>query len=283
MTTVSTLTTTIVLEGEKAQSVSLETVKYADILQQDALETSKLLRACQSPGFFYLDLSGVNAQFNGDAYLENIQLLHQQQEEYFHLPFHAKMKDYLESSAKKGYQYFPDCEAFEVPYNSSRADDIPSPLNPQSVCQVMAHTHAIAVTLIRCLSPFIGNEDIRKYVRSIHDDRDVSLSGMRLENILAAETGGCIHSSGNTDKGSMTLRHCDEVIIEYLDAETGRWVYIEPHQGCLIVNVADLLQTASHGLFQSPLHRVGHPMVGTQARRCLAYHLWPSDNYVMDL
>lgn len=223
MTTVSTVTTTIILEAEKSQSTPLETVKYTDLLEKDALETSKLLRSCQSPGFFYLDISGSNAYFNGDAYLENIQSLSQQQEEYFSLPFHAKMKDYINSPAEKGYQYSPDSETFDVPYSSFQEADIPSPLDALSIYFMMAHTHAIATNLIRSLSPFIGNEDVRKYVTSMHDENDISRSAMRLENFMAEEQEklGYIHGPGCTDGGSLSLRYCDEAMIEYLRLGVG--------------------------------------------------------------
>ncbi|KAJ5433078.1 uncharacterized protein N7458_012234 [Penicillium daleae] len=281
MTTVSTVTTTIILESEKPHSSApLETVKYADLLEKDALETSKLLRSCQSPGFFYLDISGTNSYFNGDAYLENIRSLSQQQEEYFSQPFHAKMKDYLDVSAEKGYRYAPDSETFDVPASSFHEEDIPSPLDALSIYFMMAHAHAIATTLIRSLSPFIGNEDVRKYVTSAHDENDVSLSGLRLENLLAEEKEkqGYYYSPGCTDGGSISLRYCDEAMIEYLDVETGGWACIEPRRNCLVVNVGDMLRAASQGQFQSPLHRVGHPLVGVQDRGCVTYHLWPADD-----
>lgn len=282
MTTVSIVTTTIILEAEKPQSIPLETVKYTELLEKDALETSKLLRSCQSPGFFYLDVSGANAQFSGDFYLENIRSLSQQQENYFSLPFHTKMKDYLDSPAERGYRYSPDSEAFDVPYSSFQEDAIPSPLDAGSIDFAMTYTHAIATTLIRSLSPFIGNEDVRKYVTSIHDEDDVSRSGMRLENFrdfLAAEKEKreYSHSSGCTDGGSISLRYCEERIVEYLDVETGSWVYIEPRRDCLVVNVGDLLRAASKGQFQGPLHHVGHPTVGVRNRQCVTYHLWPAD------
>ncbi|OOQ89378.1 hypothetical protein PEBR_27686 [Penicillium brasilianum] len=279
MTTVSTVTTTIILEAEKPQSVPLETVKYTDLLEKDALETSKLLRSCQSPGVFYLDISGCNAYFNGDAYLENIQFLSQQQEEYFSLPFHAKMKDYLNSPVEKGYQYSQDTETFDIPYSSFQEDDIPSPLDALSIYFMMAHTHAIATNLIRSLSPFIGNEDVRKYITSMHDENDISRSGMKLENLMAEEKekSGYMHASGSTDGGSLSLRYCDEAMIEYLDVETGSWAYIEPRRNCLVVHVGDLLCAASKGQFRGPLHRVGHPLVGAEDRRCMTYHLWPTD------
>ncbi|KAF3385161.1 Oxidoreductase vrtI [Penicillium rolfsii] len=284
MTTVSTVTTTIfleadILDAEKPQAVPLETVKYTDLLEKDALEISQLLRSCQSPGFFYLDVSGTSSYFNGDAYLDNIRSLSQQQEEYFSLPFHAKMKDYLEFSAERGYQYSPDSETFDVPFSSFHENDLPFPLDGLSIYYMLAHTHAIATTLIRSLSPFIGNEDGRKHITSMHDANDVSQSGLKLENFQDVEKArkGYSHSTGGTDGGSISLRYCEEAMIEYLDAETGGWAYIEPRRDCLIVNVGDLLCAASQGQFQGPLHRMGHPVVGIQDRRCLTYHLWPAD------
>jgi isopenicillin N synthase-like dioxygenase len=75
----------------------------------------------------------------------------------------------------------------------------------------------------------------------------------------------------------MSLRYCEDRLIEYLDVETGAWVYIEPRRECLVVNVGDLLRAASKGQFQGPLHRVGHPMVGVGDRQCVTYHLWPAE------
>ena len=103
---------------------------------------------------------------------------------------------------------------------------------------------------------------------------------MKLENFLAAdkEKHVLVHSSGHTDGGSVSLRYCEDRMSEYLDVETGAWVYIEPRRDCLIVNVGDLLHAASRGQFQGPLHRVGQPMIGVGDRQCVTYHLWPADS-----
>ncbi|KAJ5690237.1 hypothetical protein N7462_004629 [Penicillium macrosclerotiorum] len=275
MTTITTVAPSLILEAKWMPLAALETVHYADLLAGDALETSKLLRACQGQGFFYLDLAGTESNFNGDEFLASLTLLRTQQAQYFDQFVDVKMSDYLGPLARKGYQHFTDREVLEIPYDALQPGEIPPSPETQPLCSFVTASHAVAKTLIRRLSPFVGNEDRRKYMAAIHDERDLSRSGLKMEHIPAAEKLIEENSSEQTDEGSVTLHFCDDSTIEFRDPETGEWTAITPRKECAVVNVANALQTASRGQFKSPLRRTRRSSSGVHGYQSVAYYLWP--------
>ena len=88
--------------------------------------------------------------------------------------------------------------------------------------------------------------------------------------------------------GTITLLFCDDYTTEVRlsdgseEGEGGereqqpRWAFVEPKDGCAIVNVADSLQRLSGGVLKSRLHRVGQPVRGGGDRYCVLYYLRPS-------
>ena len=88
--------------------------------------------------------------------------------------------------------------------------------------------------------------------------------------------------------GTLTLLFCDDYTTEVRlsdgseegkgergERERQRWAFIEPKDGCAIVNVADSLQRLSGGVLKSRLHRVGQPVKGGGDRYCVLYYLRP--------
>ncbi|KAF7720290.1 Uncharacterized protein PECH_003409 [Penicillium ucsense] len=288
MATATTTSALIVLKGEKPPSTPLEVINFVGFLQKDALELSKLLRSCQDPGSFYLDLSGQTKYFNGKSYLDAIRKIYRQRKAY--LSQSADVRDqekcpatsYTDSSSGS----FVSNESSYISDSSFQEDDLVSTLDDETLDFVKEYTHAIAHRLIRTLSPFIGNEKVRQHISSLHADNDLSNSEMTLDELVCSSEEERDESpvGGFVDGSSMTLRYCEEEVLEYWDSETDGWASIAPREDCLVVNVGDVLRAASRDQFQSPLYRVRHAEAGrlrgakmASRRVCVTHHLWPME------
>ena len=67
MTATTEIPQTVEWCGQKVPVYPMQTVDFGLLLSQEPAEVEKLLRCCQTDGFFYLDLSG----FDGRRFLED--------------------------------------------------------------------------------------------------------------------------------------------------------------------------------------------------------------------
>lgn len=81
---------------DKSNTAYLETLSYAKLAGKDQNELSRLLKACQQQGFFYLDLVG----FSASQALEDRQKALAETKEWFDRPTEEKMKLYQDSVTK---------------------------------------------------------------------------------------------------------------------------------------------------------------------------------------
>lgn len=74
-------------QGKQAPVCALETVDFSRLLSQEPAEVEKLLRCCQTHGFFYLDLQGID----GRRMLDDEQQLLQVMRGFFNQPAETKL------------------------------------------------------------------------------------------------------------------------------------------------------------------------------------------------
>jgi isopenicillin N synthase-like dioxygenase len=91
---------TAMVNGAKIDIAPLEVVDFARLASKEPAEVEKLLKAAESPGFFYLDLQSGSTR----KYLANVQDMYAMADKYFDQPHHVKMKDYRESE-DRGYVF----------------------------------------------------------------------------------------------------------------------------------------------------------------------------------
>ena len=58
----STATSTRIVEGHEIRVASLDTISYENLIASDSTEIERLIKASQSPGFFFLDLQSEAAK-----------------------------------------------------------------------------------------------------------------------------------------------------------------------------------------------------------------------------
>lgn len=77
---------TVQWNGEKVPVYPMETIDYCRILSHEPEEIERLLRCCQTEGFFYLDLRGIDGRRMLDDQESTLQLMHR----FFEAPLDSK-------------------------------------------------------------------------------------------------------------------------------------------------------------------------------------------------
>lgn len=136
----------------------------------------------------------------------------------------------------------------------------------------MNQLHDIGLGLLNALDQITGNS-----LASKHQPSQVSTTCLTVQRYpsLTAEspyTG----LSAHTDVGSLTILFCEERGLQVHNSGTKEWRYVEPKEGCAVVNVGDSLRFLSHKKFRSVLHRVvPYPGTTIQNRFSCAYFIRP--------
>ncbi|XP_051113999.1 2-oxoglutarate-Fe(II) type oxidoreductase hxnY-like isoform X2 [Andrographis paniculata] len=94
---------------------------------------------------------------------------------------------------------------------------------------------------------------------------------------------GIFGAGAHSDFGLITLLATDDVlglqICEDRDADPQIWKYVPPVKGAFIVNLGDMLECWSNGIFRSTLHRV---LINTQERYSIAFFIEPSHDCIVE-
>ena len=94
MSETMTIQPTTMISGTKVDVAPLETIDLARLTAREPGEAQKLLRAAQSPGFFYLDL---RRDPIAKGLLQDLPDVYFATEKYFDQPHEVKMKDYRQN------------------------------------------------------------------------------------------------------------------------------------------------------------------------------------------
>jgi len=83
---------TVTVKGCRVDIAPLDSLNYSRLAARDPTEVEKLLRVCQTPGIFYLDLQDGHTK----QWLADLQHVYALSERFFDLPNDSKMKSYRE-------------------------------------------------------------------------------------------------------------------------------------------------------------------------------------------
>ncbi|XP_018630313.1 2-oxoglutarate-Fe(II) type oxidoreductase hxnY-like isoform X2 [Nicotiana tomentosiformis] len=106
---------------------------------------------------------------------------------------------------------------------------------------------------------------------------------LHYEGKLSDPTTGIFGAGAHTDYGLITLLATDDVcglqICKDKDAKPQIWEYVPPLKGAFVVNLGDMLERWSNGIFRSTLHRV---LGNGQERYSIAYFVEPSHDCLVE-
>ncbi|KAJ3159268.1 hypothetical protein HDU86_001871 [Geranomyces michiganensis] len=263
----------------------LETIDFCRLLNKDQAETAKLLAACESRGFFYLDLQGPEIQ----SILKDHQSVLRFMEAYFALPLDVKMAD-DQSSWTSGYK---PCGRFAGAKENTRdsyetlklaraelKQHLPLPpsvtkdaKNVKLFERFVESSHLVNSTILARLSEALnlaGDDQLLNF----HRDREATNTTL----VLLRYPGQHSHEENvghnkHTDIGSLTLLFAEQWGLQVVSPERNTWEFVRPRDGHAIINVGDSLRFLSKNRLFSCLHRV--IPVDDQDRYSIAYFLRP--------
>lgn len=94
---------------------------------------------------------------------------------------------------------------------------------------------------------------------------------------------GIFGAGAHSDFGLITLLATDDIvglqICKNRDAKPQVWEYVQPLKGAFIVNLGDMLERWSNGIFRSTLHRV---LGNGQERYSIAYFVEPNHDCIVE-
>nr|XP_016462161.1 PREDICTED: gibberellin 2-beta-dioxygenase 8-like [Nicotiana tabacum] len=212
----------------------------------------KIAKASQEWGFFQVVNHGISHDILTKMRMEQIKL--------FKKPFHEKMNEKNHKFSKGSYrwgtpsatclQQLSWSEAFHVPLtdisNSSDLNSLSSTME-----QFATTLSELAHKLARILSEKMGYKS--KYFR---ETCLPSTCYLRMNRYPACPLSPQVFGlMPHTDSDFLTILHQDDIGGLQLIRD-GKWISVKPNPQALIINIGDLFQAWSNGVYKSVEHRV---------------------------
>ncbi|KAF2675772.1 2OG-Fe-II oxygenase family oxidoreductase [Lentithecium fluviatile CBS 122367] len=277
-------------EQSSLKVAHLETIDFAKLLAHEEAEVSKLMTACTTAGFFYVDLQGQS----GRGLLEDEDSMYKTMSEFFDQPLDVKMKE-DRGSHKHGYKppgvfagvetnSRDNYETLKVGWGQLRRIGAKSPLLPSSVKQhprlfddFISKAHLVTMTIMHSLSNALHADPANRLEQHHRDDAD-SNTTLVLLRYPKDISSSCVGHNQHTDIGSLTLLFSKQWGLQILSPETQKWEWVAPRPGQAIINVGDSLRFLSGKKLASCVHRVVPTSeTPTEHRYSIAYFLRPEN------
>lgn len=223
--------------------------------------------ACREWGFFQVINHGVAEEVISDMLV--------QQRAFFALPFVRKRAVVRTSANSRGY--FDDeltkrtrdwKEGFDfgcVPHPGLPHDDPANrtqdgvnqwPSEPpgfrEAMWRYLEAMQPLATLLLQCIAQSLSVPP-EALLPSFEGGRSTSF--LRLNFYPPCpDVARILGVNRHTDAGAITILHQNEEGLQVL--KDGAWVGVQPLQGAFVINIGDLMQVWSNGLYRAPLHRV---------------------------
>ncbi|KAK2009851.1 Clavaminate synthase-like protein [Colletotrichum eremochloae] len=276
-----------------APLAQLRTIKFSSLLDRDPAELTKLIRACEEVGFFYLDLTSPC----DEKMLRNLEDLSALMKGWF---MHSLEKKLQTRTASNSHGYKPTgthagvgakrdgWEALKIGRSELMGRwALPSVVEGQfeKFSDFQAECHFVTKVLLGCISTGLdlkGNRSLHQYHR---DDTPSKSSLFFLHYPPLDDANAEMGQNMHTDIGSLTLLFALQWGLQVLcpsdipcpqTGEYFEWRSVEPRPNHAIINVGDTLRFLSGGRLRSALHRALPLEQGD--RYSVAYFLRPSDD-----
>ncbi|SPJ93316.1 related to oxidoreductase, 2OG-Fe(II) oxygenase family [Fusarium torulosum] len=287
---------------EDVPIVPIARLSYSKLTSSCENETKKVLKACGTDGFFYLDLTD---GFVGQALLDEADDILNVAKGALNQPLNYKIK-FLAERGKEMFGYKPagavkktdkdsrpdTMEFYNVAKDhllgNSKTRDYPKEImqHQEELLCFATDCHSLGLLILRILAEQLGlrsDEFVeRNKISSLSGDH-VRMTKMNAPSSLQSNTIGL---PSHTDFGSVTVlfNWVGGLQIQSHDPEKqGEWAYVKPLPGHAIINLGDAMVKFSNGRLKSGKHRVV-PLPGAQGRLdrySLVYFLRPTDEVLM--
>ncbi|KAL5697542.1 hypothetical protein ACHQM5_028675 [Ranunculus cassubicifolius] len=281
----------------------LSLLNSIDLSSSDAQTSVSLLKqACLDSGFFYVVNHGISSEFMEEVF--------EQSKMFFELPIDEKMK-LLRNEKHRGYT--PVLDEHLDPKNQVNGDykegyyigvEVPEgeagsdkPFYGPNVWpstdilprwrETMEKYHGEALRVAKEVAKIIAlalglDEDFFDKPEMLVEPIAI-LRLLHYEGTVSDTEKGIYGAGAHSDFGFITLLATDDVwglqICKDKDANPQVWEYVPPQKGEFIINLGDLLERWSNGIFRSTVHRV---LGCTQERYSIAYFVNPNHDCLVE-
>ncbi|EFX00930.1 2og-Fe oxygenase family protein [Grosmannia clavigera kw1407] len=280
---------TVQWHGQNVPVYPMETVDFSRILSQEPDEIARLLKCCQTSGFFYLDLNTID----GRRFLRDQQATLGLMGRFFSAPLEAKNEFGL-VSPHLGYEpvgcrngVFPDrrdgYEMIKVSRDemqrASNRRKLPAVISSESDVQVLedaiAGANIVTKTMLAALSTAMGLTGAERFESRHRNDRPSTSTLAMMHYVPSDPTDPANETVGHqkhTDISSLTLLFSEQWGLQIRPPGAREFGFVAPRPGTAVVNVGDSLRFASGHTMMSCIHRVV-PFDPTEHRYSIAYFL----------
>ncbi|CAK8534032.1 unnamed protein product [Lathyrus sativus] len=262
-----------------------------------------LKQACLDSGFFYVVNHGMTEEFMDEVFAQS--------KKFFSLPLDEKMK-ILRNEKHRGYTpvldetldpehqihvgdykegFYIGVEVDEDDPESSKpfygTNKWPEPDVLPGWRETMEKFHREALEVGKAVGKIIAlalDLDVDFFEKpEMLGEPIATLRLLHYGGQISDPTKGLFGAGAHTDFGLVTLLATDDVaglqICKDRDAKPQKWEDVSPLKGAFIVNLGDMLERWSNGVFKSTLHRV---LGNGQERYSIAYFLEPSHDCLVE-
>ncbi|RDL38509.1 Uncharacterized protein BP5553_02849 [Venustampulla echinocandica] len=279
---------TVQWNGKSVPVYPMETISFERLLSQEPAELEKILSCCNTEGFFYLDLQGIDGRRMLEDQKKTLELMHH----FFGSPIEAKNQYGLVTphlgyepvgsrtgvfeNTKDGY------EMIKVSRDEIQRDGphLPSIIkNSPSIAileNAIADCNIATKTILSALSTALGLTGAARFENSHRNDKPSTTTLSMMHYIPTDPSDKQIGHQKHTDISSLTLLFSEQWGLQIRPPGAREFGFVKPKEGCAIVNVGDSLRFASGHKMQSCIHRVV-PFDPTEHRYSIAYFLRAED------
>jgi isopenicillin N synthase-like dioxygenase len=260
-------------------------IAYSELVSREVEARQKAIRdlgqALEHTGFFILDKHNISTEVVRRAYQIALQ--------FFSLPDASKQKyerasnrglggfSQFGSEKAKGYT-LPDLKEFWHVNNSSLThaeaawpSEIPG-FQP-IMTRLFAQLQNCAQVLLEICAIYLDQP--HDWLTTMTDGGDTVLRLAHYPPIPAGAPPGSLRAAPHEDINLITLL-CEATTpgLEILTAN-GQWVPVQATPNQLVVDIGDMLQNLTNGVFKSTTHRVANPNQGNQRRLSMPFFVHP--------
>ena len=272
-------------------------LRLSSLLSHNPSEIARFTSACESLGFFYLDLSNTTL---GSSIINDADKLFDVGADLFSLPLDEKKKyDFMKENSYFGYKAMGanvlkngklDRNEF---YNVSK-DDVfgigrkwPAPAVLEEkrdlLKRFMGSAHGIVTLVLGLLNEYLGLP--KGLLEGMHRLEGHSGDQVRfIKSPPQPQDDTQVSLGEHTDFGSVTVLFNRlgglQVLPPGKDAE---WCYVKPLPGHAIINLGDAMVKFTNGMLRSNIHRVNAPPPPQdgETRYSLVYFNRPEDDVML--
>jgi isopenicillin N synthase-like dioxygenase len=259
--------------------MSIPTIRLDDSDRDTLVKT--LRSACVDVGFFYLENHGISSDLISrvmdqskllfDLPLEEKQVLSDKVTSRGYTAFEEETLDpkrQTKGDTKEGFYIGKDVPEESPEYNPSKltgpnqwpsTDKSPSMADCEAFQEVMneyrSECNRVGFRLVQLLALAIGLED-EHYFDGDFADPLTTLRLLRYAKETSKPEDGIFACGAHSDYGMITLLLTDENAGLQIFTKDNKWIDVPARPTAFVVNLGDMLERWTNGLFRSTLHRV---------------------------